>query len=443
LQENLDMKVSVFGMGYVGCVSAACLADQGHDVIGVDINQAKMDHINSGKSPIIEEGMDELVARVIEKKKLVATFDAKKAIMESEITLITVGTPSLENGNLDLTYVERVAAKIGNLLANKKEFHNIVLRSTVLPGTTEELVIPTLEKNSGKKNYVDFDVYFNPEFLREGTSIKDFYNPPFTVIGTHDTRAASKLDKLNEFIKAPIYRTSLKAAEMLKYVNNTFHGLKVAFANEVGMICKRLGIDSHEVMDIFCQDTKQNLSSYYLKPGFAFGGSCLPKDIRALTYKSKSVDYDSHVLNAIMSSNENQIAEALRLIYATKKKKIGLLGLAFKSGTDDLRESPSVILAETLIGKGYQLSIYDKNVSIAKLTGANRAYIEKEIPHISNLLAGSIEEVINQSDVIVICSNDPDFAYIADLDTDKSVIDLVRISEDLSHTGANYQGLCW
>jgi GDP-mannose 6-dehydrogenase len=437
------MKISVFGMGYVGCVSAACLADQGHDVIGVDINQPKIDLINSGKTPIIEEGMEDLVARVVERKKLIATFDAKKAITDSDITMITVGTPSKANGDLDLIYVERVAAKIGQLLANKKGFHIIVLRSTVLPGTTENLLIPIIEENSHKKVYVDFDVYFNPEFLREGSSIKDFYNPPFTVLGAHDTKASSKLDELFAFIEAPYYKTSLKSAEMLKYVNNTFHGLKVAFANEVGMICKRLNIDSHEVMDLFCLDTKQNLSSYYLKPGFAFGGSCLPKDIRALTYKAKMVDYDSKILNAIVPSNENQIEEALKMIYATKKKKIGMLGLAFKAGTDDMRESPLVTMAETLIGKGYQLSIYDKNVSLAKLTGANKAFIEKEIPHISNLLASSIEEVFNLSEVIIIGSRDPDFEYIATMDMDKPVIDLVRIATNLADAGGNYQGLCW
>lgn len=430
-------------MGYVGCVSAACLADEGHNVIGVDINQSKIELINSGKTPIIEEGMEELISRVVEKKKLVATFDAKMAVQDSEITMITVGTPSRENGDLDLTYVERVGARIGQLLANKKEFHVIVLRSTVLPGTTEEMLIPAIEENSRKKIYLDFDVYFNPEFLREGSSIKDFYNPPFTVIGTQDTSASSKLDELYGFIEAPLYKTSIKAAEMLKYINNTFHGLKVAFANEVGMICKRLGVDSHEVMDLFCQDTKQNLSSYYLKPGFAFGGSCLPKDIRALMYKSKMLDYEPKIINAVIPSNENQIQEALRLIYASKSKKIGMLGLAFKAGTDDMRESPLVTLAETLIGKGYELSIYDKNVSIAKLTGSNKAFIEKEIPHISNLLATTIDEVYNLSDILIIGSKDPDFEYLATMDTDKMVIDLVRITDDLANTGGNYQGLCW
>jgi GDP-mannose 6-dehydrogenase len=437
------MKISVFGMGYVGCVSAACLADEGHDVIGVDINQSKIELLNSGKTPIIEEGMEELISRVVEKKKLVATFDSKMAVQDSEITMITVGTPSKENGDLDLTYVERVGARIGQLLANKKGFHVIVLRSTVLPGTTEEMLIPTIEENSGKKIYLDFDVYFNPEFLREGTSIRDFYNPPFTVIGTQDASSSSKLDELYGFIDAPLYKTSIKAAEMLKYINNTFHGLKVAFANEVGMICKRLGVDSHEVMDLFCMDTKQNLSSYYLKPGFAFGGSCLPKDIRALMYKAKMVDYEPKIINAVIPSNENQIQEALRLIFASKSKRVGMLGLAFKSGTDDMRESPLVTLAETLIGKGYELSIYDKNVSIAKLTGSNKAFIEKEIPHISNLLATTIDEVFNLSDIIIIGSKDPDFEYLATLDTDKTVIDLVRITDDIANTGGNYQGLCW
>jgi len=328
-------------------------------------------------------------------------------------------------------------------IANKKGFHNIVLRSTVLPGTTEDLLIPILEENSGKKVYQDFDVYFNPEFLREGSSIKDFYNPPFTVIGAQDTSVASRLDELYAFIDAPLFKTSLKAAEMLKYVNNTFHGLKVAFANEVGMICKKVGVDSHEVMKLFCMDTKQNLSSYYLKPGFAFGGSCLPKDIRALRYKAKSVDYEPKVIDAIMPSNENQIEQALRMIYATKSKKVGMLGLAFKAGTDDMRESPLVQVAETLIGKGYNLTIFDKNVSLAKITGANKAFIEKEIPHISNLLATSADEVFGASDVILIGSNDPDFQYLANLDTDKVIIDLVRIIDDLSDTGPQYRGLCW
>lgn len=430
-------------MGYVGCVSAACLADQGHEVMGVDINQTKIDLINSGKTPIIEEGMEDLIARVVEKGNLTATFDAKKAIMNTELTMITVGTPSKENGDLDLTYVERVAAKIGSLLANKKDFHVIVLRSTVLPGTTEDVLIPILESSSGKKIYVDFDVCFNPEFLREGSSIQDFYNPPFTVIGTHDTTAVSRLDDLVSFIDAPLFKTSIKAAEMLKYVNNTFHGLKVTFANEVGVLCKRMGVDSHEVMDMFCADTKQNLSSYYLKPGFAFGGSCLPKDIRAINYKAKMLDYEPKIISSVISSNKNQVDEALRMIFATKKKKVGMLGLAFKAGTDDLRESPLVTIAETLIGKGYDLMIYDKNVSLARLTGANKAYIEKEIPHISNLLAGSMDEVYSLSDVLIIGSKDPDFEYLANLDTDKMVIDLVRITDDLSDTGPKYQGICW
>jgi GDP-mannose 6-dehydrogenase len=437
------MKISVFGMGYVGCVSAACLADQGHDVIGVDINRDKIELINIGKSPIIEEDMDDLIIRVVESGKLKATFDAKQAINESELSMITVGTPSRDNGDLDLTYVQRVAVKIGQLLANKAGFHTIVMRSTVLPGSTEEMLIPAIEEASGKKVYVDFDVFFNPEFLREGSSIKDFYNPPFTVIGAQDTGSAGKLEELYAFLEAPLFKTSLKSAEMLKYVNNTFHGLKVAFANEVGRMCKRLGVDSHEVMDLFCKDTKQNLSEYYLKPGFAFGGSCLPKDIRALSYKAKTIDAEVNVMDSIMVSNENQIKDALKMIYATRQKKVGLLGLAFKPGTDDLRESPLVAMAETLIGKGYELHIYDRNVIIAKLTGSNKAYIEKEIPHISSLLASSIEEVYNLADVIVIGSKDPDFQYIAEMDTDKPIIVLVRIKDDLTNMAPGYRGLCW
>lgn len=437
------MRISVFGLGYVGAVSAGCFAREGHEVIGVDVSQTKVDIINSGKSPIIEEGIDDLINSVVTKQSLRATTNIIDAIENTDISLVCVGTPSNENGSLKLDYVKRVSEQIGKSISAKKARHVIVMRSTMLPGTIEGLVKPILEDHSGKKAGIDFDVCINPEFLREGTSIKDFYAPPFTLIGADTREGGETLKQLYATIDAPLYVTSVKAAEMVKYSCNCFHGLKVSFANEIGNICKELGIDSHEVMDIFCKDTKLNLSAYYLKPGFAFGGSCLPKDLRALQYKAKELDIKVPVLEAALASNLLQIARAVQMVAKTGKKKIGVLGFAFKAGTDDLRESPMVSVIEQLLGKGYQIKIYDKEVAVAKLVGANKEYIEREIPHISNLMAHDVEEVLSNSEVILIGNLAKEFQEVeTKLTEDQTVIDLVRIFGDRT-SGAGYQGICW
>ncbi len=437
------MKLSVFGLGYVGCVSAACFAKDGHEVVGVDVNPTKVGIINEGRSPIVEPGIEDLISDVLTAGKLRASTDGSEAVRNTEISIICVGTPSNPNGSLDFNYVTRVCEDIGSALEQKHERHTIVARSTMLPGTIETVVVPTLEAYSGKKIGSTFDVCFNPEFLREGTSLKDFYAPPFTLIGADSEDVAARVRPLYAEISAPIFMTSFKVAEMVKYVCNSFHGLKVSFANEIGNICKGLGIDSHQVMEIFCQDTKLNLSSYYLKPGFAFGGSCLPKDLRALAYKAKQLDVEAPVLSSILPSNRRQIERAIEMVLATGKKRIGVLGVSFKAGTDDLRESPMVTLIEALIGKGMQLAIYDRYVSLARLFGANKEYIEREIPHISQLMRASITEVVNNSDVLIIGNQAAEFREI-DLQTrgNKIIIDLVRIFAGRI-SDEWYQGICW
>ena len=437
------MKISVFGLGYVGAVSAACFAQEGHEVVGVDVSQTKVDIINSGNSPIVEEGIGELINQMVAEKRLRATTDIADAIENSDVSLVCVGTPSNDNGSLKLDYVKRVSQQIGEAISGKSRRHVVVMRSTMLPGTIESLVKPTLEVYSDKKAGKDFDVCVNPEFLREGTSIKDFYAPPFTLVGADSEEAGEILKRLYAKIDAPLYVTSVKAAEMVKYSCNCFHGLKVSFANEIGNICKELGIDSHEVMEVFCQDTKLNLSPYYLKSGFAFGGSCLPKDLRALQYKAKELDVKVPVLEAALASNLLQIERAVQMIMKTGKKKIGVLGFAFKAGTDDLRESPVVLVIERLIGKGYNIKLYDKEVSVAKLVGANKEYIEREIPHISNLMAENIAEVLEHSEVILIGNPAQEFKEIeSKLTKEQIVVDLVRIFGKRT-SDANYQGICW
>jgi GDP-mannose 6-dehydrogenase len=436
------MKISVFGLGYVGCVSAACFAREGHEVLGVDVSLNKVEIINQGSSPIVEPGIGEIISEAISAGRLHATTDSAAAIQRSEVSLVCVGTPSNANGSLDLRYVDRVCREIGAALKEKSDRHVIVIRSTMLPGTIRDTVVPALEEASGKTAGVDFGVCINPEFLREGTSLKDFYAPPFTLIGADDEDTANILRELYAAIDAPLIVTSTGTAEMVKYVCNCFHALKVGFANEVGNICKALGVDSHEVMDIFCKDTKLNLSPYYLKPGFAFGGSCLPKDLRAITYKAKELDVEVPVLSAILPSNRLQIEKALDLVLRTGKKRIGVLGFSFKAGTDDLRESPMVSLIETLIGKGYQLAIYDRDVSLARLFGANKEYIEREIPHISQLMCATVDEVLASAEVIIIGNKAPEFREIENkLRDEQQVIDLVRLFEKTS--GDSYQGICW
>jgi GDP-mannose 6-dehydrogenase len=438
------MNVSVFGLGYVGSVSAASLAENGHRVVGVDVNAGKVEAICAGRSPIVEPGLGDVLAHVVSEGRLRATTDTAEAIRSTTVSLVCVGTPSRRNGSLDYTYLERVCEQIGAALAAEPHYHVVVVRSTVLPGTTHGVVIPALERTSGKTYGVGFGVSVNPEFLREGTALKDFRKPPLTVVGHNHAADASGTIALYGAIDAPLVSTSIRVAEMMKYTSNSWHALKVCFANEIGNLCKGLGVDSHEVMDIFCRDEKLNLSSYYLKPGFAFGGSCLPKDVRALQYRAKELDVDLPVISAILPSNRLQIEHALEQVLDTGRKNVGLLGFSFKAGTDDLRESPVVILAEMLLGKGCHLRIFDRNVSLARLVGANKEYIETQIPHLSSLLCPTIDEVIDQSEVIVIGNPAPEFAEaLPRCRKDQIVIDLVRLPHDGARVAADYRGICW
>ena len=437
------MKLSIFGLGYVGCVSAACFGAAGHEVVGVDVNQTKIDGINDGLSPIVEPGIEQLIRDAVNAKRLRATNDPADAVLRSDISMICVGTPSNHNGSLDVSQVKRACQQIGDALASKAEYHIVVVRSTMLPGTVDEILTPILEERSGKHAGRDFGVVVNPEFLREGSSIHDFHNPPFTIIGANDEDAAEPVRRLYEDTDAPIIRLGIKEAEMVKYASNCFHALKITFANEMGNICKALGVDSHRVMAAFCEDTKLNLSPCYLKPGFAFGGSCLPKDLRAITYKAKEVDVPTPLLSSILPSNRQQVDRAVDMVLQTRRKRIGMLGVSFKTGTDDLRESPLVTLIEALIGKGLTLSIYDREVELARLFGANKQYIEQEIPHISSLMKPDLDEVIESSEVVIIGKHQEEFRRLSDkLGNGRVIIDLVRLL-DVSSDQKNYQGVCW
>jgi GDP-mannose 6-dehydrogenase len=434
----------VFGLGYVGTVSAASFAADGHEVVGVDISADKVATVNAGKSPIVEPGLEALLARGVADGRLRATTDPVEAVRNSDASLLCVGTPSRKNGSLDLGYLERVCRQIGAALRDKPAYHVVVVRSTVLPGTTHELVIPTLERESGKAYGEGFGVSVNPEFLREGSALNDFRHPPLTLVGHNHAADASGTIALYHAIEAPLISTSIRVAEMIKYTSNAWHALKVCFANEIGNLCKRLDVDSHDVMSIFCRDDKLNLSPYYLKPGFAFGGSCLPKDVRALQYRAKEADVELPVIAAILPSNRLQVERAIDQVLETGKKQIGLLGFSFKAGTDDLRESPMVILAEALLGKGCNLHIYDRNVSLARLVGANKDYIERQIPHLSAHLSSSIDQVVEAAEVVVVGNQSPEFAdAVGRCREDQIVIDLVRLPRPKTPIVADYRGICW
>jgi len=437
------MKISVMGLGYVGAVAAACLAKDGHEVIGVDPQQTKVDLINAGRTPIIEKDIGEIIAEQVTAGRLVATTDVRSAVAATDVSLVCVGTPSLGNGHIDLKFVRRVCEQIGEGLRDHRG-HTVVLRSTLLPGSMKNVVIPTLESVSGLKAGRDFGLCINPEFLREGTAVYDYYHPPKTVIGDVGSAAGGDvLEKIYAHLPGPKIRTDYETAEMVKYADNTWHALKVSFANEIGNICKGLGIDSHKLMDIFCQDTKLNLSPYYLKPGFAFGGSCLPKDVRALSYKAKLLDVKVPIIDAILPSNDEQIERGIRAVIDKGNKKVGILGFSFKAGTDDLRESPMVELVERLIGKGYDLRVYDSNVRIASIHGANKDYILNHIPHISKLMVDSIDQVLDHAGTVVIGNGSPEFREVPKLlRGSQQIVDLVRISDTKSVEGV-YDGICW
>ncbi len=442
-EQGEYLKISVFGLGYVGTVSAACLANQGHELIGVDPIRTKLDLINQGQSPIVEADIGEIISAVVSRGSLRATDDTAEAVLSTDLSVICVGTPSQSNGNLDLRYIRRACEEIGAALKIKKDWHLVAIRSTVLPGTVRNIVIPILEETSGKNAGKDFGVCHNPEFLREGSAVKDFMAPPKTVIGELDSRSGAMLAGLYSQLAAPLIRTELEISEMVKYIDNSWHALKIGFANEVGNLSKAFGVDSHAVMDIFCQDKALNISRAYLKPGFAFGGSCLPKDLRALSYQARVHDLETPILSSILPSNELQVRRGLELILDKGHKRVGVLGFSFKAGTDDLRESALVEVIERLIGKGYDLSIYDRNVRLASLTGANRDFILNRIPHISRLMVDSIEAVLNNADTIVIGNDDPEFKEVPSRVRDGQIIvDFVRIVDHASKNG-KYDGICW
>ena len=437
------MQISVFGLGYVGSVSLACLAQSGHVIIGVDISQSKVDLINRGESPIIEKDMGRIIKTQRQKGKISATADVKAAILQTEVSFICVGTPSTKQGHLNLDGIFGVARDIAGALARKRGFHVVVIRSTVLPGTNQKIT-ELIERTSNKKSGKDFTVVSNPEFLREGTAVQDFDNPPYTLIGTADARGMESMKRVYKYIDAPLVQVDTKIAELIKYVNNSFHALKICFANEIGSICKALDIDSHRLMEAFCLDTKLNISPSYLKPGFAYGGSCLPKDLGALCAIAHDHYLKCPVLENIESSNENQKNRVLEDIVGFGKQKIGFLGLSFKEGTDDLRSSPIVDILEKLLGKGFDIKIFDRSVSLAKLVGGNKDYIMQRIPFISRFLADDISEVISQSDVIVIVNKENGFrGALGKIAKDKAVLDLVNLDFRGRKTLGNYHGVSW
>lgn len=441
------MKVSVFGLGYVGTVSAACLATEGHDVVGVDVNPAKLAMIGEGRTPVVEERIGEIIAEVVASGRLTVTDDVAAAIHGTDLSLVCVGTPSAPNGSLDTTYLQRAAQEIGGALATRDDSagrHTVVFRSTMLPGTCLGVLVPLLEEASGLVAGTDFGVAVNPEFLREGSSVKDFYDPPKTVVGELDPASGDAVLALYAGLGAPEFRVEPPVAEMTKYVDNTFHGLKIGFANEIGALARELGVDSHDVMEIFLSDTKLNISPAYLRPGFAFGGSCLPKDLRGLVHAARRHDVRVPILENVLPSNDEHIQRAFEHVAATGKRRVGVFGLAFKGGTDDLRESPLVELCERMLGKGYDLRIYDPAVVESALLGANRAFIEAHLPHLRDLLVDTVAEVTDHAEVLVVGKADDDVRTALGHGTAVPVIDLVRLPDAAARRQQEgYVGLAW
>lgn len=438
------MRVSVLGLGYVGCVSAACLASLGHEVIGVDVNQAKVDLVNAGKAPVVEERISELIAEVVGSGALRATSDVREAIMGSNVSLVCVGTPSEPNGSLCTTYLERVTEQIGAAVAERGGRQTIVFRSTMLPGTCLNLLVPILEKYIGGTAGVDIGIAVNPEFLREGTSVQDFFDPPKTVIGELDPASGDVVEALYDGLPGEVFRVPIPTAEAIKYADNAFHGLKIGFANELGAVCHALGVDTHQVVDVFLADRKLNISPAYLRPGFAFGGSCLPKDLRSLLHAARSADISVPILAHVLPSNSEHLQRAVELVARTGKRRVGLFGLSFKPGTDDLRESPLVELAERLFGKGYDLRIYDPNVNLSRLLGANREYIETRLPHLAQLLAESIGEVLEHAEVCLVGTRDPAVLSALPHGDGTLIVDLVRLPDaEARRAEPGYMGLAW
>jgi GDP-mannose 6-dehydrogenase len=438
------MRVSVFGLGYVGAVSCGCFARDGFEVVGVDVNPDKVALLNSGAAPIVEEAIGDIIADAVRSGRLRATTDTRDAVLRSDVSVVSVGTPSRPNGSINLAAVERVSEQIGEAIASKPERHLVVVRSTVLPGTVRSVVIPAIEKSSGRQANRDFGICFNPEFLREGSSVHDHYHPPFTLIGRQTDEDGRRAAMLYEKVEAEVCFATIETAEMVKYVCNAFHALKITFANEMGILAQAFGVDSHQVMELFCRDRKLNISPSYLKPGFAFGGSCLPKDVRALLYSARQSDVSMPLTDAVLLSNRAQIDRVIGLVLARRKKRIAVLGISFKAGTDDLRESPLVMLTEALLGKGCDLRIYDSNISLARLVGANREYIEKEIPHISSLLVPELSNAVAHGDLLIVGNSSPEFSDLPRLcRPGQTVIDLVRIKGLQDAPALDYLGVAW
>lgn len=439
----MSSSISLFGLGYVGSVSAACFAHMGHKVTGVDISRTKVEMLDSGRTPIIEARMEELVAAANKSCRLHATNDSVAAVLASDISFVCVGTPSLRSGKLDLSHVEHVSREIGSALKQKSSFHTVVLRSTVLPGTTETLMIPAIEQTSGKKCGVDFAVCYNPEFMREGSAVADFLQPPYTIFGSQNPEHLAPLRELYKEIPGTVFETSIRVAEMVKYVSNLYHAVKVGFANEVGTLCKHLAVESDQVTKIFMSDTKLNISSAYLSPGFAFGGSCLPKDLRAITHRAKELDLELPMLESLMPSNAQHIERGVEAVLRTGKRKIAMLGLSFKAGTDDLRESPQVQLIKRLLGEGCQIKIWDRDVSLARLAGSNRQYIEEVIPHIGSLLSADMPQVVDGAELVIVGTKIDKVELAKLLKPLQTVIDLVNLDPNRRPEAASYEGICW
>ena len=438
------MHISIFGLGYVGAVSLGCLARDGHHVVGVDIDETKLELIREGRAPIVEEGIQELMKHAVASGNVCATTDAEKAIQRTDLSFLCVGTPPAANGNQDLGAMERLSRQLGDALKTKDGYHVFVVRSTVMPGTTEGMVRSAIEEHSGKKMGEDFGLCFQPEFMREGTSIKDYDHPPFTVVGGDSERSVEKVREIFGHLPCEFISTSIRSAEMLKYFCNIFHALKITFANEVGRVCQAMEVDSHEVMRLVCADTQLNISKAYMKPGFAFGGSCLPKDLKALTYQARKMDVDIPMLSSVMGSNRAHIDYAVDRVLRLNERAVGMIGLSFKSGTDDLRESPLVTMAERFIGKGIHLKIFDPEVNLARLIGANRRYIEEVIPHIGNLMVDNVEQLISEAKVLIVGLGDKELIdKVHELARDDQVIlDLVNM-RDREQLRGTYMGACW
>jgi GDP-mannose 6-dehydrogenase len=438
------VKIAVFGLGYVGSVTSACLASLGHRVTGVDISEHKVADIRKGLSPIVERDLPGLIEENVKAGRLTATTDATEGVKDADLVLVCVGTPSRDDGSLDLAHAVHAAAQVGKALAAHPHKAVVVFRSTMLPGSVESVLAPAIEQASGLTWGKDFGVCYNPEFLREGTAVADFFEAPYTILGVRDEREAEPVAALYAKLPGSLHTVDLRTAEMLKYVNNSFHALKVAFANEVGRLCQRESIDSHEVMRLVCMDTKLNLSPYYLRPGFAFGGSCLPKDLRAITHRARERNLDLPVLDAVLRSNDVHVQAAVAAVERQRRKKVGVLGLSFKAETDDLRESPIVRVVGTLVGKGYELLLHDNHINVERLVGANRDFLEREIPYLERLFRTDAREVVRGSEVIVIANSHPAYREVPGwMNGDQVVVDFVRLLEARQVPGGRYVGLAW